>query len=89
LGGGQPQAAGRETSTPPPSPVDETFDFQTRSLAAWPLLDGERVLGVVEALNKSSDREFSELDYALLRVVAQLAAAALVRAEVLTGGVGT
>jgi len=68
--------------------VDETFDFQTRSLAAWPLLDGERVLGVVEALNKSSDREFSELDYALLRVVAQLAAAALVRAEALTGGAG-
>ena len=47
------------------------------------------MLGVVEALNKSSDREFSELDYALLRVVAQLAAAALVRAEVLTGGAGT
>lgn len=66
--------------------VDETFDFQTRSLAAWPLLDGERVLGVVEALNKSSDREFTELDYALLRVVAQLAATALVRAETLTGG---
>jgi len=66
--------------------VDETFDFQTRSLAAWPLLDGDRILGVVEAVNKASDREFSELDYDLLRVVAQLAAAALVRAETLTSG---
>lgn len=64
--------------------VDETFDFQTRSLAALPLLDGERVLGVIEALNKSSDREFSRVDYDLLRVVAQLAAAALVRAESVT-----
>jgi len=83
----KPQVLRDARSDPRFSPlVDETFDFQTRSLAAWPLLDGERVLGVVEALNKGSDREFSELDYDLLRVVAQLAAAALVRAESLTGG---
>lgn len=65
--------------------VDETFDFQTRSLAAIPLLDGERVLGVIEALNKTSDRPFTDVDYDLLRVVAQLAAAVLSRAESLTG----
>ncbi|HSR47795.1 MAG TPA: GAF domain-containing protein [Anaerolineales bacterium] len=61
--------------------VDETFDFQTRSLAAIPLLDGDRVLGVVEALNKTSDRPFTQVDYDLLRVIAQLAAAVMVRAE--------
>lgn len=65
--------------------VDETFDFQTRSLAAIPLLDGDRVLGVIEALNKSSDRAFTEIDHDLLRVVAQLAAAVLSRAETVTG----
>ena len=83
----KPQVLRDARSDPRFSPiVDETFDFQTRSLAAWPLLDGQRVLGVVEALNKGPGREFSELDYDLLRVVAQLAAAALVRAESLTGG---
>jgi signal transduction protein with GAF and PtsI domain len=65
--------------------VDETFDFQTRSLVAMPLLDGERVLGVIEALNKTSERAFTQVDYDLLRVVAQLAATVLVRAEAVTG----
>lgn len=61
--------------------VDETFDFQTRSLAAIPLLDDDRILGVIEALNKTSDRPFTQVDHDLLRVIAQLAAAVLVRAE--------
>ena len=65
--------------------VDETFDFKTRSLVAIPLVDGERVLGVIEALNKTSERPFTQVDHDLLRVVAQLAAAALVRAEAVTG----
>jgi GAF domain-containing protein len=64
--------------------VDETFDFQTRSLAAMPLLDGERVLGVIEALNKI-DRPFTEVDHDLLRIVAQIAANVLVRAEAVAG----
>jgi sigma-B regulation protein RsbU (phosphoserine phosphatase) len=61
--------------------VDETFDFQTRSLACVPLIDGQRVLGVIEAINKTSDREFTPEDHDLLMVVAQLAAVAIVRAE--------
>jgi GAF domain-containing protein len=64
--------------------VDETFDFQTRSLVALPLVDGDRVLGVIEALNKMSDRAFTQVDFDLLRVVAQLAATVLVRAEAVT-----
>ena len=65
--------------------IDETFDFQTRSLAAIPLLDGDRVLGVIEAINKTSDRAFTQVDYDLLRVVAQLAAAVMIRAESAAG----
>lgn len=61
--------------------VDTLFDFQTRSLACVPMVDGERVLGVIEAVNKTYDREFSDQDHDLLRVVAQLAAVALSRAE--------
>ncbi len=61
--------------------VDETFSFHTRSLACVPLVEGDRVLGVIEALNKASGAEFTEQDLDLLRVVAQLASVAIVRAE--------
>jgi len=61
--------------------VDETLGFQTRTLACVPLLDGDRVLGVIEAINKLSDREFSPEDHDLLMIVAQLAAVAIARAE--------
>jgi Nif-specific regulatory protein len=62
--------------------VDEAFGFNTRSLVAVPLvLDDGRVLGVIEALNKVSDREFTQDDLGLLLVVAQLAATAMRRAE--------
>ncbi|MDX1600008.1 MAG: GAF domain-containing protein [Anaerolineales bacterium] len=64
--------------------VDETFSFQTRSMAAVPLLDGDRVLGVIEAVNKNHDRPFSRQDQNLLEVVAQLAAIAIRRAESFT-----
>lgn len=61
--------------------VDETFGFTTQTLACVPLQDGERTLGVIEAVNKRSDREFSAEDHHLLMVVAQLAAVAIRRAE--------
>lgn len=61
--------------------VDQTFEFQTRSLACVPLVEGPRVLGVIEAVNKSYDREFTKQDQDLLRVVGQLATVAILRAE--------
>ena len=61
--------------------VDETFGFRTQTLACVPLLDGERVLGVIEAVNKLDHREFSPEDHLLLMVVAQLASVAIHRAE--------
>jgi len=61
--------------------VDEAFGFHTQTLACVPLVIGERVLGVIEAVNKVSDREFSAEDHHLLMVVAQLAAVAIQRAE--------
>jgi GAF domain-containing protein len=61
--------------------IDEAFGFHTRSLACMPLLDGERVLGVLEAVNKNYDREFTDTDHDLLMVVSHLASVALVRAE--------
>lgn len=63
--------------------VDETMGFHTRSLACVPLVDGKRLLGVIEAINKTGDREFDEQDLDLLRLVAELATIILQRAEAL------
>jgi GAF domain-containing protein len=64
--------------------VDVTFDFQTRSLACVPLMEDDKVIGVIEAVNKTYDRDFSDSDGNHLKVVAQLAVAAIRRAERLT-----
>lgn len=61
--------------------VDEMLGFRTRSIAAVPLLAGDRVLGVIEAINKGSDREFTLQDQDLMMVVAQLASMGISRAE--------
>ena len=61
--------------------VDETFGFHTQTLACVPLLEGDRVLGVIQAVNKEANREFSNEDYHLLLVVSQLASVAITRAE--------
>jgi sigma-B regulation protein RsbU (phosphoserine phosphatase) len=61
-----------------------TFDFQTRSLACVPLFDDDKVVGVIEAVNKTYDRDFSDADGNHLRVVAQMASSAIHKAERLT-----
>ena len=61
--------------------VDETFGFQTQTLACVPLLDGNRVLGVIEAVNKYGNHAFTPEDHDLLVIIAQLASLALLRAE--------
>jgi GAF domain-containing protein len=62
--------------------VDETIGFRTRSMVCVPLvLDNGRVLGVIQVLNKVSDREFTQDDLDLMLVVAQLAVTAMHRAE--------
>jgi GAF domain-containing protein len=63
--------------------VDESFGFRTQTLVCVPMVDGDRVLGVIEAINKLSGREFSYEDNLLLAVVAQLASDAVLRAEAL------
>jgi GAF domain-containing protein len=62
--------------------VDEAFGFNTRSMVCVPvLLDDGRLLGIIEVLNKVSDREFNQDDLELILIVAQLAATAMRRAE--------
>lgn len=64
------------------SMVDETTGFKTRSMVCVPLvLESGRVMGVIQILNKVSDREFTRDDLDLMLVVAQLAVTAMHRAE--------
>ncbi len=57
--------------------VDQTTGFHTRSILAAPLIGDERVLGVVEVLNKRGERPFDRLDQALITVFCQFAGQAL------------
>ena len=61
--------------------VDEMLGFRTRSLACVPLLAGDRVLGVIEAINKVSDREFTLQDQDLMMLVAHFASFGIKHAE--------
>ncbi|HDQ72764.1 MAG TPA: GAF domain-containing protein [Chloroflexi bacterium] len=57
--------------------VDEQVGFETRSLVAVPLAARGRTLGVIEVVNKRSERPFTEEDANLLSILATLAASAL------------
>ena len=59
------------------SRVDETFNFKTYSMVCVPLVARDKVLGVIEVLNKSSGRDFAEADQDLLSLLAVIAAIAL------------
>ncbi|MGQ9626361.1 MAG: GAF domain-containing protein [Anaerolineae bacterium] len=61
--------------------VDETFNFRTNSLICVPLIADERVIGVVEVLNKFSGEEFNENDLNLLTFLAHIAAIAIRKVE--------
>ncbi len=61
--------------------IDQEYHFHTRSLLCVPLIYGERVLGVIQALNKVNGEQFIDLELTLLGIVGQLAAAAIYRAE--------
>ncbi|MCA9899439.1 MAG: GAF domain-containing protein [Ardenticatenaceae bacterium] len=61
--------------------VDQAFHFKTSSLVCVPIVFTGRVLGVIQAVNKSNRKEFVHADLLMLNVVAQLAAAAIARAE--------
>jgi len=61
--------------------IDQAYQFKTRSMICVPILFNGRVLGVIQALNKSNRKEFVSGDMVMLNVVAQLAATAIARPE--------
>lgn len=57
--------------------IDERTGFETRSILAAPLVGDERVLGVVEIVNKRGDEPFDEQDQALIALFCRFAGEAL------------
>jgi sigma-B regulation protein RsbU (phosphoserine phosphatase) len=59
------------------SQIDESFGFLTKSLICVPMITIEKVVGVIELLNKQDDVPFVEADATLLSIVGHVAANAL------------
>ncbi len=63
--------------------ADALTKFETRSILAAPMLDGERLVGVVEAVNKRDGAGFNEFDRRVLEMFGGLAALAISRARLI------
>jgi len=61
--------------------VDQEIGFQTRTMTCVPLMDGERRLGVIEAVNKASAQLFDEEDLDFIMVLAAMVTQLLLQAE--------
>jgi len=59
------------------SHIDTRFDFSTRSIICVPMMTRDKMVGVIELLNKQDNEAFIETDTNLLSILAQVAAAAL------------
>jgi GAF domain-containing protein len=57
--------------------IDESSDFQTRNLVAVPLKVKDRVIGVVEVLNKREGRDFDDKDLEIALALTNQAAIAI------------
>jgi GAF domain-containing protein len=56
--------------------VDQEFDFITHSIVCVPIVVQDKLVGVIELLNKAGD-EFTESDVAVLSMLSQVAAKVL------------
>ncbi len=59
------------------SDIDTLTGFKTRSILAAPLLDGERLVGVIEVLNTNKEKRFVQEDLELISAFAAHASVAL------------
>ncbi|MCX7766186.1 MAG: ATP-binding protein [Candidatus Sumerlaeia bacterium] len=63
--------------------ADEVTQFTTRNLIATPMLRGERLIGVLEVLNKQDKKGFSDDDVKVLEFFANQAAIAIENARLI------
>ena len=61
--------------------VDQAFGIKSDQLIAVPMLYGEKVVGVIELVNKTDGSPFSESDATLLSLLATFAALSLTQLE--------
>jgi GAF domain-containing protein len=57
--------------------IDKTFNFFTRSILCVPLITGNKLIGVIQLLNRKDDEPFSQTDMILLSILSYVAATAL------------
>ncbi|MBI4558286.1 MAG: GAF domain-containing protein [Candidatus Hydrogenedentes bacterium] len=63
--------------------ADETSRFETRSLLAVPLVDRDKLVGVLEVLNKTDGGPFSEMDMRVLEMFSTVVATVIVNARLI------
>ncbi len=61
--------------------VDEASEFQTRNIMAVPMRARDKIIGCLEALNKSSGQTFTDVDVSTLTTLAAQAAVAIENAR--------
>lgn len=61
--------------------VDNQMNFKTNTLLAAPIIGGNRVLGVIEVLNKNDGREFNQNDQDLVLLLCRFAGELLISLE--------
>jgi len=63
------------------SKIDDTIEFETRSMVAVPMRTHKKVIGVLEAINKMAGEKFNEIDINTLTILAGQAAIAIENAR--------
>ena len=61
--------------------VDDTLEFQTRSMVAVPMRTHKKIIGVLEAINKKTGDKFTEADITTLTTLASQAGIAIENAR--------
>jgi GAF domain-containing protein len=61
--------------------IDEAFNFFTRSILCVPMVTRDKVVGVIQLINKINGDTFSEADITLLSILGHVAAVALEQAN--------
>lgn len=59
--------------------VDQAIGFQTQSIIGVPLKTGDKILGVIELINKLSGKQFTLRELTILEAIAEYAAIAIER----------
>ena len=63
--------------------ADTTSKFETRTVLAVPLLDRDRLIGVLEVLNKTDGTPFTQVDIAIMEMFGSLVATAIANARLI------